>query len=195
VSSGAVLFETGDCCAKVLGAADLPTLQQFFDENPEYFLTVNGLPPRAGEARLEFEDRPPPDMPYDRIFVLGFHDPDGRMVAMASLLSDFLAPRVWHLGLFIVASALHGTGIARRIYAALEAWMRSEGAAWVRLGAVLGNAKAERFWERAGYREVRRRNNVEAGNKVHTVRVFAKPLSGGSMDEYLHLVERDRPEP
>ena len=28
MSSGAVLFETGDCCAKVLGAADLPTLQQ-----------------------------------------------------------------------------------------------------------------------------------------------------------------------
>jgi GNAT superfamily N-acetyltransferase len=178
----------------VLGAADLPALQQFFGENPESFLTVNGVPPRADEAKLEFEDRPPADMPYGNIFALGFYDPDEGMVGMASLLSDFLAPRVWHIGLFIVASGLHGTGIATRLYEALEAWMRNQGAAWLRLGTVLGNAKAERFWEKMGYWEVRRRSNVQIGNTAHTLRVFAKPLTGGTLDEYLRLVARDRPE-
>jgi hypothetical protein len=77
--------------------------------------------------------------------------------------------------------------------AALEAWMAGEGAQWSRLGVVVGNARAERFWQREGYRDVRRREGVQIGDRVNDLRVMAKPLAGGTLAQYLELVARDRP--
>ena len=104
-------------------------------------------------------------------------DADGMMADVADVVSDLLAPRVWHVGLFIVATALHGRGAAHALYAALEAWMRASGAAWIRLGVVAGNARAERFWRRVGYVETRVRAGVAMGERVNAVRVLARPAS------------------
>ena len=133
-------------------------------------------------------------MPFDRQWMIGFVDEAGRLVAMASILSDFLADGVWHIGLFIVATPLHGTGVSGVLYRHLQDWMNARGARWIRLGAVVGNAKAERFWEKAGYAEVRRRSGVRTGDLTSVVRVFVKPLGDATQDEYLRLVERDRPD-
>jgi ribosomal protein S18 acetylase RimI-like enzyme len=81
----------------------------------------------------------------------------------------------------------------REIYAALEAWMRDRGARWLRLGVVVGNARAERFWESLGYVEVRKRFALEMGARVNDLRVMAKPLGGGAIADYLAMVARDRP--
>lgn len=177
-----------------LTESDLPVLQDFFVANPDYFLSVNGVPPRVDEAKQEFEDRPPPVMPFDEVFVIGFVDSAGNLIAMASVISNLLAKNVWHISLFIVAGSLHGSGTAASLYAGLEAWMQEQGARWVRLGAVVGNARAERFWERCGYVEVRRRAGTQLGMLVQTVRVFVKPVSTSGIEEYLNLVTRDRPE-
>ena len=40
---------------------------------------------------------------------------------------------------------------------------------------VAGNARAEKFWESAGFVEVRRRDGVAMGRKVNAVRVMVKP--------------------
>ena len=188
------LFDVGAVGAWDLTVSDLPVLQDFFVANPDYFLAVNGMPPRADEAKQEFEDRPPAGMPFDKIHVIGFFDSAGRLIAMASVISHLLAEGVWHIGLFIVASSLHGTGTAASLYAGLEGWMQRQGARWVRLGAVAGNARAERFWERRGFAEVRRREGLQLGELVQTVRVFVKPVSTSGMQDYLSLVVRDRPE-
>ena len=105
-----------------------------------------------------------------------------------------MAPGVWHIGLFIVATALHGRGVAQALYHGLERWPRERGAQWLRLGVVEGNARAERFWIRCAYVQVRKRDNFQVGTLVRTVRVMAKPLAGGTLAEYLALVARDRPE-
>src|SRR5258708_32143537 len=109
-------------------------------------------------------------MPYDKVYILGFLDSSCQMVAMASVLSNLLAPGVWHISLFIVATALHGAGTAGLLYERLEKWSKEEGASWLRLGVVAGNAKAERFWEKVGYREVRRLKE-QLGTMTHTIRV------------------------
>jgi len=41
--------------------------------------------------------------------------------------------------------------------------------------------------------QVRERGPVTMGKKSNLLRVMAKPLAGGTIDEYLELVERDRP--
>lgn len=109
-------------------------------------------------------------------------------------MSNLLAAGVWHIGLFIVATSLHGSGAAKVLYAGLEDWMRRGGARWLRLNVVVGNGRAERFWEGVGYREVRRRGGVEIGRRINAVRVMTKPLANGALAEYLQMVARDRPE-
>jgi len=109
------------------------------------------------------------------------------------VIAGLLADSVWHIGLFIVATPLHGGGTARLLYESLEMWMRRQGARWSRLGVVEGNLRAVRFWEKAGYVDLRKRK-VELGKQVNVVRVMAKPLTDGTLSEYLSLVSRDRPE-
>ncbi|SFC92753.1 GNAT family N-acetyltransferase [Collimonas sp. OK412] len=189
-----ILFNATDFEARKLTEADLPALQDFFVANPEYFLAVNGMLPRPDEAKQEFEDRPPPDMPFDEVYVIGFVDRTEHLVGMATVLSNLIAPHVWHIGTFIVATSLHGTGAAGFLYDRLEEWTKEEGAHWLRLGAVTGNLKAERFWEKVGYKEIRRRTGVQLGSMTHTIRVFVKPLCMFGLPEYLSLVVRDQPE-
>lgn len=193
--SGAVLFAGPGFRALESGEADIPALQRFFEDNPEYFLVTSGEGPHADQGREEFEELPPPDFPYDRKWTIRFVDSGGAMLALAIVVSDLPAPGVWHLALFIVATRLHGSGEARHFHDALEAWIRGSGAQWLRLGVVAGNARAERFWERLGYAETRRREGVRAGRRVNAVRVLLKPLGGEDLAGYLARVPRDRPDP
>jgi GNAT superfamily N-acetyltransferase len=177
-----------------LGADDIAEVQRFFERNPEYFRTVNGEDPSPDEASNEFADVPPAGMSYRAMWLLGFFEGGGELIGVATIVGDFIRPHVWHIGLFIVASALHGSGVAHVLYRRLERWMVGQGARWLRLGVVKGSVKAERFWLRCGYVQVRERGPVAMGRKSNLLRVMAKPLVGGTIAEYLALVERDRPD-
>lgn len=173
---------------------DIPALQIFFEANPAYFTAVTGQPPRVNEAYEEFHEPLPAGMSFTRRWLIGLIDESGDLVGMANVTSDLLAESVWHIGLFVVATSLHGSGAAQAFHAQLESWMRSKGAKWIRLGVVEGNARAECFWEGMGYVEMRRRTGVEMGERMNTLRVMMKPLASGNREEYLALVARDRPE-
>jgi GNAT superfamily N-acetyltransferase len=177
-----------------LGAGSEPALQRFFEANPEYFVIVTGEPAEPGDAHEEIHGALPEGWPFTKKWVIGHLDDEGEVQAVANVASDLLAPGIWHIGLFIVATARHGNGDAQVLYRSLEAWARQNGARWMRLGVVEGNARGGRFWERMGFVEVRRREAVAMGKLTHTLLVMAKPLAGGSFDDYLALVPRDRPE-
>ncbi|HEV7914618.1 MAG TPA: GNAT family N-acetyltransferase [Albitalea sp.] len=187
------LFACGPLRARELGTGDVPALQRFFENNPEYFLSVNGQGPDSVEAQREFDDLPPDGMPFGRIWRLGFVDEADRLVGMATVLSDFIVAGTWHIGLFVVATALHGTGLSQTIYRQLERWIADSGGRWVRLGVVQGNVKAERFWLQVGYTQVRERGPVTMGLRSNMLRVMVKPLAGGALADYLAQMVRDRP--
>lgn len=172
---------------------EIPRLQAFLEANPEYYLAVGDAPPAPDEAQGEFDHLPPADWPQGRMRVLRFDDTQGRMIAMANVVSDLLVTGVWHVGLFIVATALRGSGIAHALYGALEAWMQRSGAQWIRLGVVVGNVSGERFWQRRGYAELRTRDGVTMGARTNTVRVLARSLTGAPLSDYLAFMPRDNP--
>lgn len=172
-----------------------PLLQNFFDANPQYFFAVQGEPAGPNEARDEIRGELPNGWSCTKKWLIGYPGANGSLAAMATVVSDLLAPGVWHIGLFIVGSSRHGTGDAQALYRGLETWAASNGAKWMRLGVVLGNSRAERFWEALGYVEVRTRSGVAMGKLTNTIRVMFKPLAGGTMEQYLSLVPRDHPEP
>ena len=177
-----------------IGDAAVPQLQRFFEANPDYFLAVNGAAAGPDEAHEEVHGTLPAGWPFTRKSIVGIVDADGAMVAMLNVVSDLLAAGVWHIGLFMVDGAARGSGLARSLFDRVERWAIAGGAAWLRLGVVAGNARAERFWSSAGFVEVRRREGVAMGTKVNTVRVMVKPLAGGTLADYLARVARDRPD-
>lgn len=189
-----MLFTSGAFRAIELGEGDVALLQQFYESNPEYHRIVSGEDPRPNEAREDFDQEIPDGWPHTRRWIAGFFDEEDSLVGVFDGISDLFAPGIWHVGLFMVATQLHGHGTAQELYGALEAWMRGKGARWTRLGVVAGNARAERFWETSGYVDVRKREGYQIGKQVNTLRVMAKPLAGGSLEEYLAIVARDRPE-
>ena len=177
-----------------LGAGSEAALQRFFEASPQYFLIVTGEPAWPGDAREEIHGEPPEGWSFTKKWLVGYLDEEGAVQAVADIVSDMLAPGVWHVGLFIVATARQGNGDAQVLYRSLEAWAQQNGAHWMRLGVVAGNVRGQRFWERMGFVEVRKREAVAMGRLSHTLRVMAKPVAGGSFDDYLALVPRDRPE-
>jgi GNAT superfamily N-acetyltransferase len=171
-----------------------PILQRFFEANPRYFLAVHGEPAGPNEAHEEIHGELPSGWGFTKKWLIGYVDAQNELVAMANITSDLLAAGVWHIGLFIVATSRHGSGDAQAIYRGLEDWAISNGANWLRLGVVQGNARAERFWEPLGYIETRTRDGVAMGKLINTIRVMIKPLAGGSVEQYLSLIARDRSE-
>lgn len=188
--------------AVALDEADAPALQRFFDDNPLYFETVTGQPAQPGDAAAELQERPPEGWPYTAVWRIGFQRveapaagpaPAASIDAMAHIVADLLAPGVWHLGLFIVATAWHGRGAAPLLHDGLSRWAIGQGARWMRLGVVVGNARAERFWAACGYQRVARRTGIPAGARLNDVTIMARALTGEPIDRYFALIERDRP--
>lgn len=179
---------------RVLAEADAPVLQAFFYANPEYFRLADGQAAGPEEAIDTLRDAPPAGFSWSSKGVFGFFGPDGRLCAMAQVIADLLAESVWHIGLFIVATDRHGKGDAQVLVHWLEALALSRQANWMRLGVLLKNPRAGRFWEKAGYHVVRLRLDAQVGDQCQEVAVRVKPLRGGAIDDYLAQVPRDRPE-
>jgi GNAT superfamily N-acetyltransferase len=169
-------------------------LQRFFDSNPQYFIAVTGEPAGPTEAREEILAGPPAGWSFTKRWLIGYVEPDGSVAAMADVISDLLARGVWHIGLFIVATSRHGNGDAQTLYRGIEDWARGHGANWLRLGVVKGNVRAERFWDALGFVQTRTREGISMGKRTNAVRVMGKPLAGGSLEQYLSIVPRDRPD-
>ena len=171
-----------------------PLLQKFFNENPAYFLATSGEPAGPKEGAEEITSELPAGWSFTKKWVVGYANTDGSLTAMANVITDLLAPSVFHIGTFIVATERHGAGDAQVLYQGLERWAASNGAAWMRLGVVQGNTRAERFWASQGYVAVRQRFGIQMGTRSVTVQTMVKPLMGGAIAGYFTLVPRDQPE-
>ena len=187
------LFETPRFYARALTQPDLPSLQALFEANPDYFVAVGGQPPRADEAQQEFNELPPPHLPFGARWFAGLFDGANVLRGIAIVVSDLSAPAVWHIALFFLEEGSRRTGASHEIYDALENWIRASGGSWIRLGVVHGNLPAERFWVKCGFTETRTREFVNASGQTKTVRVLVKSVTGGTIDSYLQLVPRDQP--
>lgn len=187
------LFATPDLTVAPLQAPEVPALQALFDANPLYFQTINGRNALPDEAQQEFDEHPPPHLPWVRHHHAGVHDHSGALVGTLVFTEGLCDPEVCHLGLFWLPTALHGSGLAAPLHEAYADWAQRQGARWLRLSVIEGNGRAERFWQRLGYTEVRRREGIDTGGRINSARVMVRPLGGATLAAYLQRVPRDQP--
>ena len=176
-----------------LDGRDEDELQRFFERAPDYFIAVNGEPATPTEAREELRGQLPTGWHCRRMYWLGYRDVQNQLVAVVNIAADMLAVGVWHIGLMLVDVRSQGTGLAQRLHADLETWAVSNGAQWLRLTVVVGNTKAERFWPKRGYVQVRTRDGISMGRQVNRVSIQVKAVAGQPLEHYLSLAARDRP--
>ncbi|MGH6609779.1 MAG: GNAT family N-acetyltransferase [Burkholderiaceae bacterium] len=189
-------FSTDEFVVKQARREEMPELQIFSEANPEYWLLTHGHPPAADDAIRGFESNPPPDMRYsEHLQFLVRSVPTMKIVGQIDVATDLRATGVYHLGFFMTATNMHGTGFSQRLYRAYEQWAVERGARWLRLGVVQANARAEAFWRNLGYVEVRRQVDYVLGDLSHVLLVMVKPIAGETLRDYLEVVPRDHANP
>ena len=185
-------FKTSEFVAEQVEREEIAEVQSFIEANPEYWLLTHGHGPPPDDAARSLDSLPPADMSYSEHFWFLVRDNSTReILGQLGIAADLLAVGVYHLGFFMTASRTHGSGFAHRLHEAYERWALERGARWLRLGVVEANGRAEAFWRRVGYREVRRLDGYPLGDLVHVLITMVKPMPGETLDEYLVAVLRD----
>lgn len=186
-------FTTGEFVAEQAERADIPEIQAFTEANSEYWLLTHDHPPHADDAARSFDWHPPADMSYsEHLSFLVRHSSSREILAQIDVATDLLAPGVYHLGFFMTATRTHGSGFAHRLHEAYEQWAIDRGARWSRLGVVEVNCRAEAFWRRLGYIQVKRQDSYVLGDRSHVLITMVKPMRGETLAEYLDGVPQDR---
>lgn len=173
-----LLFSWAGGAARRADANDIPAIQRFWEASPEYLQLVEGRGPGPAEG-AEFVAEPlvPPEMSCSAEFNLVLREPSGAIGGLAAVAQDLHAQGVWHIGLFVAATRLHGSGWAAGAHAALIGWAVAAGAQWMRLNVVESNRRGHAFWRRHAYREVGRRVGIAIGARTHTLITMVRPIA------------------
>lgn len=190
------IFSLTDADIWTAAEADRPALAAFCRDNPEYDLFLTGEVPDEAEWVEDFmTDLPPTSFNWThthKLIARRHQDPD-TISAILDVTEDMIDKGVGHIGLFQVATALHGAGLAHDLYQALEDWLASRGTDVLRLGVLNGNARGMAFWTRHGFLETRHRQGTAPTGKTHLSHVLYKPLKSLTLEAYRLRVPRDDP--
>lgn len=176
--------------------ADRTALAAFCRDNPEYDVFLTGEVPDEAEWVEDFlTDLPPASFNWTAThkLIVRRHQDASTIAAIMDVTLDMIDQGVGHIGLFQVATALHGGGLAHRLYQGLEDWLATCGMDVLRLGVLEGNARGMAFWTRHGFLETRQRQGTAPTGKTHLSHVMYKPLKPLTLAAYRQRVPRDHP--
>jgi RimJ/RimL family protein N-acetyltransferase len=133
--------------------ADALALAEVFSSNPEFLRTSwairGGFDAAAAARYVDMESRR-----QNGLCLTVIERATHRIVGSAALLVPNPADGVPWIGLLIIAGDHQGAGLGAEAAQALERFLAERGWAEVRLGVLIANPRARRFWERLGYREM-----------------------------------------
>lgn len=131
---------------RALEERDAAPLQALFDEDPEYFLGMNGREIPVAEIRAAI----PPGRSRDDKFLFVI-ERAGRLAGMIDLIRGYPEPATWHLGFLFIAKAFRAAGLGRTTLRALYDHVGAQGAKVLRLGVVEANARARWLYATEGF--------------------------------------------
>ena len=158
-----------------LKPAQADLVQALYDQNPDYFLRISGLPAQPGSA-LENLTVFPPGLSHSPVLLGAFED--GRLVGVLIAGLGFPSEEFAHVALALVDGQARGRGVGRALHDAyLGAVRQHPHISTLRLGIVAPNAEvAEPFWRALGYIPSGEVKDFSQGDVVSTVEVFTRPV-------------------
>lgn len=146
-----VMFPVSGLRAVPLGAADAPALQRLLERCREFHELVYGERLGPGEAEELLKKRPEGNTAEDKLVIGLFEDGAEAPAGVLDLIRDYPERGEWFVGLLLLEPARRGAGTGARVHAALEQWVRGQGATGLRLVVERQNPGALRFWRRQGF--------------------------------------------
>ena len=140
-----------------LTADDGPRVQHLLEACADYFELTFGHPPGRDEAQSLFYAGPEIDTRPDNKMLLGIWETDGdKLLGVIDAFRDYPDRGSWYIGLLLLSPHVRGSGLGKRVLEAFAARARAGGAREIQLNVVEQNAAGRRFWESAGFAELRR---------------------------------------
>jgi ribosomal protein S18 acetylase RimI-like enzyme len=159
-----------------LSPADAAELQALYERCSDYHELEDGGPTRPTAGAETLAAGPPGTDPADK-FSLGVYADGGAMVAFLDVIRDYPEPGEWWIGLLMLDPAARSGGLGGRICEEAARWIAAEGGRALHLDVLEQNPRAERFWRRHGFEEVRRKPFTAATGKESTVIVMRRALA------------------
>jgi GNAT superfamily N-acetyltransferase len=156
-----------------LTRSDLGALQSLFERGGDYFLLHEDRPPRATEARDEW-DAVPPGTPRSHKHVIGLFGHD--LVGVVEVVRDWPRPGTWNIGLLLLDPAARRHRAGTRTVSAIDAWAARSGADRLRIAVVLANNAALEFWQGLGFTRVQTHPRSERTH--HTSLALERSVQG-----------------
>jgi ribosomal protein S18 acetylase RimI-like enzyme len=132
-------------------AAGIRSLQTLLESDAATWAALEGLPPRADEARSLVTDRPA-SIPLERKFIWIWGTR-----AVVDIVEGYPDPTTWYLGLIFIAPSARGSGLGTKLMQGLVEHVRARGGTAVRLAVVTTNTGARRLYDRLGFAHIARR--------------------------------------
>jgi ribosomal protein S18 acetylase RimI-like enzyme len=139
------------CTVRPLQEADLPALQVLFEQCADYVRLLKGEEVPPTEAEDSFRSGPPGRSLEDKL-LYGLFDARGALVAMLDAFARHPDSATWWIGLLILAPAMRGQGIGRKLVESFAEAVASQGGTLIMLGVVEENSAALRFWQALGFK-------------------------------------------
>jgi ribosomal protein S18 acetylase RimI-like enzyme len=159
-----------------LTLAHAPELQRLYERCTDYHFAHEGAPTRANAGEEELTSLPPGRTADDK-FSFGIYAADGELIGYAELFRNYPADAEWWIGLLMLDPDARGRGLGSEIVCNASAWAAENGARSIMLAVLESDERAQRFWIRQGFEEVRRRAyESQATKKPHSVIIMRRPL-------------------
>jgi GNAT superfamily N-acetyltransferase len=125
-------------------------LQALLESCAEDVQLLTGSLPGPDAATRILGSLPPSGSLEDK-FVVGVFDGEGRLAGVLVVVRDLPGPGQWTVNFLLVRPDQRGRGLAGRMLASLESWVRSEGGSAIYLEALRHNPAGAGFARRAGF--------------------------------------------
>ncbi|SKA96785.1 Acetyltransferase (GNAT) domain-containing protein [Caloramator quimbayensis] len=158
---------------KSLCADDFNIVKELCEKCSDYYLLIEGVLPSKKDVDEIFIDLPP-NKSYEDKYVLGIFKYD-ELAGIVDIVRDFPDAGEWMLGLMLIKIDERGNGLGRNVHRALSEWASNLGAKSFRIGVVIDNHKAMKFWSNLGYKKIKE-VDMEFTAKKHTVNVMRLQL-------------------
>ncbi|MBP2644836.1 MAG: acetyltransferase [Firmicutes bacterium] len=135
----------------ILGSDNLNDLQLLLEKGQDYFAFQEGKPVDATAGKKLFSFCPA-DCPLENKLVMGLYQKN-LLIGVFELFQHFPTDNVLNLGLLLIDPAFRSQGLGSQAYRKLERWTLAHNMSLIKLGVLLPNTSAQRFWESLGFRK------------------------------------------